>query len=480
MPSGARLRRRCALSYTARGSVSPTSLSAPTGGVSPKEVARAWYAFGTLQGAAHPSCSAGTAVDPAGGIISVSPDSVRRWSRAGIPHQVVRLRHVEPDSAAAISPDGRFVVIGGPTGGVAVLDFVGDAPRVLGQHRGGPITTVASGPDGRTIASAGEGDGLVRIWDSSTGPPVVPPGSALSSSTAPVFASDGTLVAVADYSTVKVWHTAGGRPRLLKGGPGEVLDLAFAPGNRAVLTVSDDGFVRLRTLSGVGVRTLRRLGAPVAAAFSPDRLHAATADDRGSLAIWSIEGGPPVILSRRARGISGIRFSPDGRRIATADGTRTIRIWGTGGGVPQTVRAPGAVYGVAFDPSGTALALPSNRDVYLWPLDRSGRRPVLLGRHERFANAVAFSPSGDDIASGGTPGEVRIWNLAGGDPLVLSDGRFSVDAVAYGPNGTSLATVGNDSKLHVWSCLACGPVDHLLDIAHRVLPREIAGSTPAK
>jgi WD40 repeat protein len=413
---------------------------------------------------------------PTGSIVTVANGVVRTWSPGGSQLRALRISHWDPDQAVAISPDGRRIAVGTAGGAVVVYDLLGDAPRVIGRHRQGGITAIAFGPNGETVASAGEGDGVVRLWDLSTSPPLVPRGSAELAERA-VFARDAPLVAVSDYGTVKVWRLNGGRPRVLRAGGAEVRDLAFTQGARAILDVSDDGVLRLRSLAGGRPRVVRRgLGSLSAAAFSPDHRRVATVDERGVLSVWPTRHGPPVTLSRRARGVSRIVFSPDGRRIATADlvDTRTIKIWDLDGGSAETWAMPDRVTAMAFSPDGARIAAAGlERGVYL--LSGPDRAAVLLGRHERAVEDVAFSPTGDEIASGGDDGHLKIWSVDGGRPLDLADDRASVDAVSYNHDGTELATLGEDGELHLWRCLACGSVDRLLAVANRLLPRRPFG-----
>src|SRR5205814_459288 len=113
---------------------------------------------------------------PTGSIVTVANGVVRTWSPAGSERRALRISHWDPDQAVAISPDGRRIAVGTAGGAVVVYDLLGDKPRVIGRHRQGGITAIAFGPNGETVASAGEGDGVVRLWDLSTSPPLVPRG----------------------------------------------------------------------------------------------------------------------------------------------------------------------------------------------------------------------------------------------------------------------------------------------------------------
>src|SRR5205823_2824161 len=57
----------------------------------------------------------------------------------------------------------------------------------------------------------------------------------------PAFTPDGTILAVAAGETVRVYDLQGRLVRLLRGHRGEILDLAFAPDGRSLVTASEDG-----------------------------------------------------------------------------------------------------------------------------------------------------------------------------------------------------------------------------------------------
>src|SRR3954452_4593250 len=70
------------------------------------------------------------------------------------------------------------------------------------------------------------------------------------------------------------------------------------------------------------------------------------------------------------------------------------------------------VHTLAFSPDGLTLASISGRSyaVSLWDIQTRAVRHTLSGHRRRVA-AVAFAPSGKAIATAGSTGEVRIWEV---------------------------------------------------------------------
>src|SRR6266567_3315417 len=65
--------------------------------------------------------------------------------------------------------------------------------------------------------------------------------------------------------------------------------------------------------------------------------------------------------------------------------------------------------------------------------------------------AVAWSPDGTRIVSGGNDNTIQVWNATTGQRLVTYTGHLgSVWAVAWSPDGRRIASGGNDSTVQVW------------------------------
>jgi WD40 repeat protein len=74
--------------------------------------------------------------------------------------------------------------------------------------------------------------------------------------------------------------------------------------------------------------------------------------------------------------------------------------------------------------------------------------------HAGRVTAVAISADGSRILSGAADGTVRVWELAGGDPLAnpiaLPGTTAPIDAVALSSDGARLIAAGDDGVIHVW------------------------------
>ena len=190
-------------------------------------------------------------------------------------------------------------------------------------------------------------------------------------------------------------------------------------------------------------------------AFSPDGKRLATATGllaprhEGELTLWDAASGQ-LLWSRIEKDtqMCSVRFSPDGSRIAVGSGGfnrpeddahASCMLWDAASGAKlKTIPGrSGGTPGLCFSPDGRRIALAYMTEVDVVDLadDRVVRR---FGDHPSFVYAVAFSPDGKKLATGGDHVPTRIWDLESGKVLLKFDG-LGTRAVAFSPDGKLFA-----------------------------------------
>ncbi len=110
-----------------------------------------------------------------------------------------------------------------------------------------------------------------------------------------------------------------------------------------------------------------------------------------------------------------------------------------------------AVTALAYTPDGKTLA--SGGDdalIKLWDT-ASGNERATLKRHKISVYAIAFSPHGRVLASGGYDKHVKLWDVAGGTEIATLEGHTgSVRSVAFSPDGQTVASGGADRTVKLW------------------------------
>jgi WD40 repeat protein len=314
------------------------------------------------------------------------------------------------------------------------------------------------------LASAGR-DGKVKLWDARRGKELAGQHGHTHRITGMVFSPDGnTLVTGCMAGRINFWdvpaltlrHTL--EPRL-----GPVRGLAISPDGKTLAVNAGPDKGGSVALFDVGERRLSltlpgRTQARCGVAFSPNGKLLACADTTHKVLLWDVQTTAPRYLRGHARPVTCVAFSPDSQTIAAGADDGWVRMWDLpawDGPPPVSVRemvGDGAATSMAFSPDGALLAVASEgafggagqalpRAVLLYDLARKDREPRdKLQGHQGGVRAVAFSPDGKMLASGGDDRAVLLWKV-GGRPEVIHlaghDGQPGT--IALTPDGKVLA-----------------------------------------
>ena len=106
---------------------------------------------------------------------------------------------------------------------------------------------------------------------------------------------------------------------------------------------------------------------------------------------------------------------------------------------------------VAWSPDGRRIASGGfDQKVQVWDATNGGHVFTYTG-HTDWVFGVAWSPDGTRIASGGDK-TVQVWDAAnGGDVFVYNSHTDYVYRVAWSPDGTRIASSSNDKTVQIWS-----------------------------
>ncbi len=116
--------------------------------------------------------------------------------------------------------------------------------------------------------------------------------------------------------------------------------------------------------------------------------------------------------------------------------------------VPRNRIAHGRVHlaAVAFSPDGTTLASGGRDGLRLWS-SATGRPRVNFKGERDGVSCLAFSPDGKTLATGSEDKRVRLWGVASGKHRDLGGHASGVICVAFSPDGKTLAAVAGAERL---------------------------------
>ena len=116
-------------------------------------------------------------------------------------------------------------------------------------------------------------------------------------------------------------------------------------------------------------------------------------------------------------GVWGIDFSPDGKTLASGGLDSKVFLWDIASGQGKPIDLENReVYSLRFSPKGDQLAVAAEARVRIYDLLPTVTEHMLPNRisHSRFVNAVAWSPSGELLATSGEDGAVKVWQASNG------------------------------------------------------------------
>ena len=207
-------------------------------------------------------------------------------------------------------------------------------------------------------------------------------------------------------------------------------------------------------------------GVNAAAFVPPDNRRAVSASDDGSLRLWDLESGETLAVMRgHELKVVTVAVSADGRYVASGSWDRTVRLWDLASGEALATydRHQGSVNAVAFLPDGEGV-ISGGYDgaLWLWPLPSgnggSTTSEARLANSGFPINDLALSADGSRLLTGSADGKVRLWDWRAREELAeLPAHEGAVLTVAFAPENGLFASGGTDGQLLLWEGGATTP-----------------------
>src|ERR1700757_1744323 len=76
---------------------------------------------------------------------------------------------------------------------------------------------------------------------------------------------------------------------------------------------------------------------------------------------------------------------------------------------------------------------------------------VVQTGHSQVVYAVAFSPDGKRLVTGGFDSTIKFWDVGAGEEIRTLNGPGPVDSIAFSPDGKFLVSGGEDGAIILWN-----------------------------
>ncbi len=161
---------------------------------------------------------------------------------------------------------------------------------------------------------------------------------------------------------------------------------------------------------------------------------------------------------------NGLTLSDDGRFIAAAGGSyrdgeghRTaIEIWSTVSEHQIRIFDTGEILGVwnvLFSPDAKLLAVDTQKNaqsgIRVWEIETGRKLLAKSGFEAYWTRALAFSPSGEYLASGDEAANLRVWDISKGESVIWETYPTGIQSLAFSPKGNYLAVALWDATVQI-------------------------------
>ena len=214
-------------------------------------------------------------------------------------------------------------------------------------------------------------------------------------------------------------------------------------------------------------------GSVLALAVQPNGPLLAAGTFLGPIYLYRTDNAQPLgVLRGHEELVISLAFSPDGQKLYSACADSTIRVWDVSmfldtdaNLATADLQIPcqifhgheGWVQAVAISPDGLTIASGGvDQTIRLWDEQTGAVKHILGGNAGRIYN-LAFSPDGTTLASGSADRKIHLWDVEAGlsrgvlsYPTESSTGTFGVHAICFSPDGRTLASCSPENTICLW------------------------------
>ena len=286
------------------------------------------------------------------------------------------------------------------------------------------VTTLEWSTDGLLLAT-GSYDGFARVWDRK--------GTLLHTlrgHSGPIFSlkwnRKGTFLLSGSYDkTIIVWNIAkDSGPDKENGSSSHFIEHQFKDHEAPALDVD----------------------------WKDDTTFASCSSDQ-TVHIYNVDTNAPLKIYKGHKDeVNAVKWSPSGKYLASCSDDCTAKVWEVDsdrtGPLYDFISHDQEIYTIKWSPTGTGSSNTSKQlslatasfdgSIRIWNI-QDGSCFSYFNRHRDSVYSVAFSPSGDYLASGSLAGQMYIWDVAEGKCIKSYKGKGDIFEVAWNKEESRIA-----------------------------------------
>ena len=265
------------------------------------------------------------------------------------------------------------------------------------------------------------------------------------------WSSNGELLATGSYDGVaRIWSRSGALLHTLRGHHGPIFSLKWNKLGNYLLSGSYDKTTIVWDVSestGYIVQQFTDHQAPALDVDWKDNDTFASCSTDKTVQVCRVGTPRPIkVYVGHTDEVNGVKWDPSGRYLASCSDDCTAKVWEVDsdrtGPLHDFNLHKEEIYTLKWSPNSDLFPLLATASfdgtVMLWNV-ADGSRYRIFDRHRDSVYSVAFSPSGDYLASGSLAGQMYIWDIEQGRQIKSYKGKGDIFEVAWNKEETRVA-----------------------------------------
>jgi len=271
----------------------------------------------------------------------------------------------------------------------------------------------------------------------------------------PCLSPDGFLLTLGSYHALEIRDPASGKliEELSSSATDIAIDVRCSPDGRHVISRGNSGHIVLWDWNSRSEKLfIKHFGPSLRPAFTHDGDYFVVGhqSDNSTLELRPIDrAAAEIVLSGHEQGVRDIAFAPDGKQIVSTSFDGTLRKWNVATGQEVETRSVDASpEAMAFSPTGTHIATGGTKVISLWNTETGELVHQWPGANHVWC--LEFSPDGKRLMAGEKNG-LRLFDVETGREVFSNDTRQEIMGAVFCAGGSRFVSLTNHSgQIDLW------------------------------